>query len=234
MGRVCYRPCETACNRAQLDAAVGINSVERFLGDEAIRQGWTIPVTAPSSGKRVLVVGAGPSGLSAAYHLRLLGHEVTIRDSAPCARRDDALRHPGLPAAAPDAVRRDRPHPRHGRHAGIRPASDRHRGRDGRRPVRCCLPRRRRAERQARLHSGRRFSPHPGRRHAAAFDGGRTSNRNWDAVSRFTAVATQRWTRPGRRAALALPMRSSSTGVPGRKCQLTMSRSRRRPKRACG
>ena len=83
MGRVCYRPCETACNRAQLDAAVGINSVERFLGDEAIRQGWTIPVTAPPSGKRVLVVGAGPSGLSAAYHLRLLGHEVTIRDSAP-------------------------------------------------------------------------------------------------------------------------------------------------------
>jgi len=83
MGRVCYRPCETACNRAQLDAPVGINSVERFLGDEAIRHGWTIPVTAQPSGKRVLVVGAGPSGLSAAYHLRLLGHEVTIRDSGP-------------------------------------------------------------------------------------------------------------------------------------------------------
>ncbi len=83
MGRVCYRPCETACNRANLDSAVGINSVERFLGDEAIRQGWTIPVTAAPSAKRVLIVGAGPSGLSAAYHLRLLGHEVTIRDSAP-------------------------------------------------------------------------------------------------------------------------------------------------------
>ena len=41
MGRVCYHPCETACNRAQLDEAVGINSVERFLGDEAIEQGWT-------------------------------------------------------------------------------------------------------------------------------------------------------------------------------------------------
>ena len=85
MGRVCYRPCETACNRGQLDSAVGINSVEGFLGDEAIRQGWTVPVTAPDSGKRVLVVGAGPSGLSAAYHLRLLGHQVTLRDTAPWA-----------------------------------------------------------------------------------------------------------------------------------------------------
>jgi hypothetical protein len=45
MGRVCYRPCETACNRAQVDTAVGINSVERYLGDQAIAQGW--PVQAP-------------------------------------------------------------------------------------------------------------------------------------------------------------------------------------------
>ena len=78
MGRVCYHPCETACNRAQLDEAVGINSVERFLGDEAIAQGWKVEVTAPPSGKRVLVVGAGPSGLSAAYHLARLGHAVTV------------------------------------------------------------------------------------------------------------------------------------------------------------
>jgi 2-oxoacid:acceptor oxidoreductase delta subunit (pyruvate/2-ketoisovalerate family) len=82
MGRVCYRPCETACNRAQLDEAVGINSVERFLGDAAITNGWTMPADAEPSGKRVLVVGAGPSGLSAAYHLTRLGHEVTIRDAA--------------------------------------------------------------------------------------------------------------------------------------------------------
>jgi NADPH-dependent glutamate synthase beta subunit-like oxidoreductase len=83
MGRVCYHPCETDCNRVQLDEAVGINSVERFLGDEAIRSGWSTPVTATASGKRVLVVGAGPSGLSAAYHLARLGHWVTIRDAGP-------------------------------------------------------------------------------------------------------------------------------------------------------
>jgi 2-oxoacid:acceptor oxidoreductase delta subunit (pyruvate/2-ketoisovalerate family) len=95
MGRICYRPCETACNRAILDEPVGINSVERFLGDEAIKQGWTVTVDAPPSGKHVLVVGAGPSGLSAAYHLRLLGHEVTVRDS--CAEAGGMMRY-GIPA----------------------------------------------------------------------------------------------------------------------------------------
>ena len=83
MGRVCYHPCETACNRAQLDEAVGINSVERFLGDEAIERGWRTDVTAKPTGKRVLVVGAGPSGLAAAYHLAGLGHGVTVYDAAP-------------------------------------------------------------------------------------------------------------------------------------------------------
>ncbi len=83
MGRVCYHPCETACNRAHLDEAVGINSVERFLGDEAIRSGWRVSVDVPPTGRRVLVVGAGPSGLAAAYHLALRGHAVTIKESGP-------------------------------------------------------------------------------------------------------------------------------------------------------
>jgi NADPH-dependent glutamate synthase beta subunit-like oxidoreductase len=95
MGRICYRPCETACNRAQFDTAVGINSVERFLGDQAITSSWAPPRPDPATGRRVLVVGAGPSGLSAAYHLALLGHQVTIVDSSPQA---GGMMRYGIPA----------------------------------------------------------------------------------------------------------------------------------------
>ncbi len=85
MGRVCYHPCETACNRGPLDDTVGIHGVERFLGDEAIRQGWKLPAADEQTGKRVLIVGSGPSGLSAAYHLARRGHAVTIREAGPMA-----------------------------------------------------------------------------------------------------------------------------------------------------
>ena len=85
MGRVCYHSCEGACNRGHIDAPVGINSVERFLGDQAIAHGWKLPAPAAPSGKKVLVVGAGPSGLSAAYHLARLGHQVTVHEAGPMA-----------------------------------------------------------------------------------------------------------------------------------------------------
>src|SRR5207342_862816 len=94
-GRVFYHPCESVCNRADLDSAVSIHSVERFLGDLALEQEWLFDPPAACSGKRVLVIGAGPSGLSAAYHLARLGHEVEIRDSG--AEPGGMMRY-GIPA----------------------------------------------------------------------------------------------------------------------------------------
>ncbi|HXQ65621.1 MAG TPA: NAD(P)-binding protein, partial [Alphaproteobacteria bacterium] len=94
-GRVCYHPCERACNRDALDAAVSIHAVERYLGDLAAAEGWRLPIEAPASGKRVLVVGAGPSGLSAAYHLARLGHAVEIHEAGPVA---GGMMHFGIPA----------------------------------------------------------------------------------------------------------------------------------------
>ena len=94
-GRVCYHPCETHCNRGQLDSAVSIHAVERFLGDLAAERAWAPPVSAAPSGKRILVVGGGPSGLSAAYHLARRGHSVEVRDAGPL---PGGMLHFGIPA----------------------------------------------------------------------------------------------------------------------------------------
>lgn len=84
-GRVCYHPCESSCNRAQVDQAVSIHAVERFLGDQALQHGWKPKWSPMTNGKKVLIVGAGPSGLSCAWHLRRLGYEVEIHEAGPIA-----------------------------------------------------------------------------------------------------------------------------------------------------
>ncbi len=80
-GRVCYHPCESACNRADLDSPISIHGVERYLGDLALEEGWQFERPDHPTGFKVLIIGAGPSGLSAAYHLARLGHTVEIRDA---------------------------------------------------------------------------------------------------------------------------------------------------------
>lgn len=93
-GRVCYHPCEDGCNRGKLDQTVSIHAVERFLGDYAAKHGLTIEC-APATGKRVMVVGSGPCGLSAAYQLRRRGHAVTVFEAMP--KLGGMLRY-GIPA----------------------------------------------------------------------------------------------------------------------------------------
>lgn len=82
MGRVCYHTCEGKCNRGFLDETVGINSVERFLGDYALEHNLAFKKPVRETGKKVLIVGAGPAGLSAAYHLRRFGHTVHVVEQA--------------------------------------------------------------------------------------------------------------------------------------------------------
>ena len=80
MGRVCPAPCESGCNRNQVEDFVGINSVEHFLGEWAIEHKLAFPKPEVQTGKKVAVIGAGPAGLSVAYQLARKGHAVTIFD----------------------------------------------------------------------------------------------------------------------------------------------------------
>jgi len=81
MGRVCPAPCESGCNRNNVDDFVGINAVEQFIGDSAFDEGYQFETPPPVIGKRVAVIGGGPAGLAAAYQLRRLGYASTVFES---------------------------------------------------------------------------------------------------------------------------------------------------------
>ena len=80
MGRVCPAPCQDGCNRNNVEDFVGINSVEQFIGDSAFEHKYTFDNSAPLSGKKIAIIGAGPAGMAAAYQLRRKGHASTIFD----------------------------------------------------------------------------------------------------------------------------------------------------------
>ena len=93
-GRVCYHPCEQACNRGKYDEAISIRAVERFLGDLGQALARDVVKAGTPNGKKVAVVGSGPAGHSAAYQLARLGYKVTILEKSPKA---GGLNRGGIP-----------------------------------------------------------------------------------------------------------------------------------------
>jgi len=93
-GRVCYHPCEQACNRGQYDDAISIRAVERFLGDLGLALPRDVVNAGPPNGRHVAVVGSGPAGHSAAYQLARLGYAVTVFERSPKA---GGLNRGGIP-----------------------------------------------------------------------------------------------------------------------------------------
>ena len=235
MGRVCYHPCETACNRAQLDEAVGINSVERFLGDEAIaqrlaRRGPGAAVRASASSSSAPARPGSPPRTTS----RRLGHAVTIYDAGP---KPGGMMRFGIPRYRLPRDVLDAEierivdlgvdaRARHARSTSILDAM-----REGAFDA---------AFLAVGAHLGKRAyipagsaaqDPRRGRRCSAAW---RARSRRCSAgASSSTAAGTRRWTPRGPRSGSAPRRRSSSTGGPATGCRPTTSRSRRRARRAC-
>ena len=85
MGRICVHPCETGCNRTHIDKTVSIHAIERYIGDIAIEENWQHEFEIVPTNKKVLIVGAGPAGLTTAWHLAKMGHSIEVAEAAPFA-----------------------------------------------------------------------------------------------------------------------------------------------------
>ena len=234
MGRACFHPCQTACNRATVDETVGINAIERFLGDRAIAEGWLPDRVAPPSGKRVLVVGSGPGGMTASYHLALLGHEVVVHESSPL---PGGMMRYGIPAyrlprdvvaaeidrivAMGVTMECERPVEdlaatmKDGGFDAAFMAVGAQRGRHADIP----------AGDSARILDA--VSPPAGHRE-------RRGASRWAAGWWSTAAGTRQWTPPARPGAWVPRMPSSSTGAPRSACPPTSRRFTMRWRRGCG
>ncbi len=95
IGRICPAPCEDVCRRSDVDEAVNINDLKRFVADLEFKKGRRLPVLVhPDTGHRVAIIGGGPAGLTCAYYLRRLGHAPTIIEALP--QLGGALRY-GIP-----------------------------------------------------------------------------------------------------------------------------------------
>lgn len=77
---MCPHPCEKACRRGKVDEPINIVQLKSFAADLDLKGDSFVPKCAPSTGKKVAIVGGGPAGLTAAYYLAQLGHEVTVFD----------------------------------------------------------------------------------------------------------------------------------------------------------
>ena len=82
-GRICHRPCENSCNRGQLDEPIAIRCLERFVGDMALENRWSFPEPDISRTESIAIVGGGPAGLAAAFHLRRMGYAITLFEAQP-------------------------------------------------------------------------------------------------------------------------------------------------------